>query len=187
MFWKVNGRENIDTSRSHVLISNHRSILDIPLNAAAYPTLYRFLAKEEAKNIPLFGALLYYVAVAVDRSSPESRKKSFERMRQAMDDGYDIFIYPEGTRNRTKEPLTKFYDGAFRLAIDNQAPMLVTTVVGTDVLSSPFRKVDARPGFMHVYHDGPIETTGMTRDDMDALKLQARELMLARLKQHGIQ
>ncbi len=187
MFWKVHGRENIDTTRSHVLISNHRSILDIPLNAVSYPELYRFLSKEEAKNVPLFGALLYYVAVTVDRTNKESRKKSFDRLRQAMDDGYNIFIYPEGTRNRTKEPLTKFYDGAFRLAIDNQAPMLVTTVIGTDKLSSPFRKVDARPGFMEVYHDGPLETTGMTHDDIETLKEQARTLMLKRLNAHGIQ
>jgi 1-acyl-sn-glycerol-3-phosphate acyltransferase len=27
-------------------------------------------------------------------------------------------IYPEGTRNKTDEPLTAFHDGAFKLAID---------------------------------------------------------------------
>lgn len=40
-------------------------------------------------------------------------------------------IYPEGTRNRTTEPLKPFYDGAFKLAVDTQKPIIPCIITGT--------------------------------------------------------
>ena len=37
-------------------------------------------------------------------------------MKQVLAEGMHMCIYPEGTRNRTHEPMKKFHDGAFRLA-----------------------------------------------------------------------
>jgi 1-acyl-sn-glycerol-3-phosphate acyltransferase len=43
--------------------------------------------------------------------------KSFEKMKAVLEKGMHMSIYPEGTRNRTAEPLKKFHDGAFKLAV----------------------------------------------------------------------
>ena len=49
-------------------------------------------------------------------------------MKRVLNLGLDMVIYPEGTRNRSYEPLKKFYDGAFRLAADTKKPIIPTLV-----------------------------------------------------------
>ena len=86
----------------------------------------------------------------MDRKSPESRAESVERMRQALQSGFSILLYPEGTRNRGDQPLTDFYDGAFRLAAETGFPMAVMTLndprkyndpVQTDPAQTPHKVV----------------------------------------------
>ena len=52
-------------------------------------------------------------------------------MKRVLQVGLDMVIYPEGTRNRTNEPLKAFYDGAFRLATDTRNAVLPTLVFNT--------------------------------------------------------
>lgn len=40
-------------------------------------------------------------------------------------------IYPEGTRNRTNEPLKKFHDGAFKLAVETGTAILPAVIFNT--------------------------------------------------------
>ena len=44
-------------------------------------------------------------------------------MKEVLKKGMHMCIYPEGTRNRTNEPLKKFYDGAFKLAVETKQPL----------------------------------------------------------------
>jgi len=46
-------------------------------------------------------------------------------MRQSMEKGISVFLCPEGTRNKTDQPLLDFKDGAFRLAIATQKPLAI--------------------------------------------------------------
>lgn len=52
-------------------------------------------------------------------------------MKQVLADGMHMCIYPEGTRNRTAEPLKPFYDGAFRLAAATKKDIIPTIIMGT--------------------------------------------------------
>ncbi len=49
-----------------------------------------------------------------------SRRRSFDEMKKVLRAGMHICLYPEGTRNRTQEPLKVFYDGAFKLAVETK-------------------------------------------------------------------
>jgi 1-acyl-sn-glycerol-3-phosphate acyltransferase len=55
--------------------------------------------------------------VLVDRKNDASRRESFTKMKDVLDMGLHMCIYPEGTRNKTNQPLKHFHDGAFRLAM----------------------------------------------------------------------
>jgi 1-acyl-sn-glycerol-3-phosphate acyltransferase len=57
-------------------------------------------------------------SVLVDRKNEASRRQSFDKMKAVLEKGMHMSVYPEGTRNRTTEPLKKFHDGAFRLATE---------------------------------------------------------------------
>ena len=178
---KIKNQELIDKNKTYVFISNHLSQLDIPAYAIACKNTIRFLAKIELTKIPLMGYIIHKLYLSVDRSSSEARKQSMLNMRRSIEEGVSVFICPEGTRNRTDQPLLDFKDGAFRLAIETQVPLAVLTILDSQKLLSPLRPVELAPGTIHAIWDKPIETTGMTEADLPALKEKARALVLQHL------
>lgn len=92
--------------------------MDVPLSSPFIPGANKTIAKTSFVKVPVFGFYYMKGAVTHDRKSEKSRKESFEKMKQVLKKGMHMCIYPEGTRNRTNEPLKKFYDGAFKLATD---------------------------------------------------------------------
>jgi 1-acyl-sn-glycerol-3-phosphate acyltransferase len=178
---KIKNAELIDKNKTYVFISNHLSQLDIPAYAIACKNTIRFLAKIELTKIPLMGYVIHKLYLSVDRSSSEARKQSMLNMRKSIAEGVSVFICPEGTRNRTNQPLLDFKDGAFRLAIETQVPLAIMTVLDSQKLLSPLRPVELAPGTIHAIWDKPIETKGMTEADVPALKEKARAMMLKHL------
>ncbi len=187
LHWVVNhGREKISKDLSCIMVGNHGSNMDFYINPHTAPMLIRVLVKKELEKIPIFGSVMKAVCISVDRKDDESKKRSLKELRKKLDKGYSVFIYPEGTRNRTDEPLQPFKSGAFRLAIETGLPIAVTTIGNikqrNDIRNGIF---DSTPGPVHVYWDGPISTEGMTMDDVPALKEKVREIMLGHLKKHA--
>lgn len=174
-----------DATESYVVVSNHQTMIDIPVNVVGSPNeiLFKFLGKQEADRVPFFGFLINRLCILVDRKSTESRKASYVKMKREMEKGYSIILYPEGTRNRTSDPVKEFYDGAFKLAIEMQKPLVVNTLVGIRELNPPNGFLTYRPGVVHAHWDKPISTVGMTLDDIDSLKEKAADLMRLRLSQ----
>lgn len=177
----IKNKELIDEKKTYVFVANHLSQLDIPAYAIACKNTIRFLAKIELTKIPLMGYVIHKLYLSVDRSSKEARHQSMLNMRKSLDEGISVFICPEGTRNRTSQPLLDFKDGAFRLAIQAQVPLAVLTVMDSKKLLSPLRPVELAPGTIHAVWDKSIDTTGMAEADVPALKEKARNLMLKHL------
>lgn len=176
---------DFDSKQTYVVVSNHQTMIDIPANVVSSPDaiLFKFLGKLEANRIPFFGFVINRLCILVDRKSKQSRKESYERMKNEMDNGYSIILYPEGTRNRSDEPVKSFYDGAFRLAIDMQKPLVVNTLVGIKQLNPPTETLSYTPGTVYSHWDAPISTIGLTRDDIPQLKEKVKEIMIKRLEE----
>ncbi|HEX2900668.1 MAG TPA: hypothetical protein VHS96_13180, partial [Bacteroidia bacterium] len=83
------------------------------------------------------------------------------------------------TRNRGDQPLTDFYDGAFRLAAETGFPMAVMTLNDPRKYNDPRRELDLSPGLVHVYWD-VIEETGS--QSVEQLREKTRALMLSHLQ-----
>ena len=177
---KIVGREKVDPKATYVFVANHLSQIDILATASAMPHPIRFLAKMEIKHIPVFGYMVKMLAIMVDRKSKESREKSVRYMIQELKQGHSIFIYPEGTRNRTEQALKEFKDGAFRVAIEGEIPVAVLTLVGAKEVNSP-EGIQLYPGTVYVYWDEPIQTKGMSQNDLPALRERVRSLMMQHL------
>jgi 1-acyl-sn-glycerol-3-phosphate acyltransferase len=86
-----------------------------------------------------------------------------------------VMIFPEGTRSRTPE-LLPFKDGAFKLAIEAQVPILPIVVAGTRHCmakgSFAFRRARAKARVL-----APIPTTGMTAADVATLRDRTRDVI----------
>jgi 1-acyl-sn-glycerol-3-phosphate acyltransferase len=127
----IKGKENFKSGENHVVVCNHNSMMDVPLTTPFVPGANKTIAKIEMAKIPLFGLIYRTGSVLVDRKSEESRKNSYVKMKEVLDMGLDMCIYPEGTRNKTNEPLQRFHNGAFRLAIDAGKPILPAVIFNT--------------------------------------------------------
>lgn len=182
---RVKNKELIDPNRVYVFVANHRSQLDIPAYALACTNTFRFLAKAELTKIPLMGFLIKKLYLTVNRADRANRNRSIEVMKKSLDEGISVFLCPEGTRNRKDEPmLLDFRDGAFRLAIATQTPVAVLTLFNTGEKLSPNRPIELSPGAIYGTWDKPIETKGMTADDVPALKEKVRQLMIQHLTEY---
>ena len=178
---RVNGAEKLDKKKSYVIVGNHRSALDFIVNAVAFPGVFRFLAKEELHKVPVFGWVVKKMCLSVDRSSAISRARSVVGLKQQLAAGWSIFIYPEGGRNQTEEPLAPFYDGAFRIAVQTKALLAVQTIANARAISSTAKSIDLRPGVLYIYWETPIDTSEMSAADIPALKERVRQLMLDKI------
>jgi len=176
---KVEGSERIDPKKSYVIVGNHRSSLDFIVNGHAFPGVFRFLAKQELLKIPVFGLIVRKMCLVVDRSSAMSRARSVVALKQQLAEGWSIFIYPEGSRNDSDQPLAPFFDGAFRIAIQTGAPVAVQTIVNIRHITANGEGL--RPGTVRIVWDEPILTEGLDSKDIEDLKEKAESLMRQRL------
>lgn len=180
---KYVGRENYRADRSYVMVSNHFSLLDMMTGASCVRPNVKVLAKAEIKKVPFFNQLFAMGSVFVDRKSKESREESKRQLTSAMQRGMSIFLYPEGTRNRTQNPLKEFYDGAFKMAIEQQAPVLpVVTINSRFILRGG--SFWMWPGVYQVHFLPAVETAGMTEADVPALKEKVYRLMEEAIFKH---
>ncbi len=159
----------VRTDESYVFVANHNSNLDAMLWVYSTNNLSKGLAKKELLGVPILGYLFKKTCVIVDRGDKESRRKSVEKMKDEMKRGVSIFLFPEGTRNKTAQPLLPFHDGAFRIAVDLQKPIVPLVMLNTGSLI-PAKWNLFKPGRVKCIFLAPIPTAGMTEDNIEKLK-----------------
>ena len=110
--------------KSYMLVSNHSSMIDIMLMLKVAKHPFVFVGKKELAKIPIFGFFYKRVCILVDRGSLKSRGFVYHQAKERLDKGLSICIFPEGGVPKHEVFLDSFKDGAFRLAIDYQIPLV---------------------------------------------------------------
>lgn len=169
---RTRNRKLLNRKQVYIFVSNHRSLLDIPACALSTQHTFRYLSKVELTKIPLFGYIIRKLYITVSRKDKEDRARSIEAMTKSLNDGISVYIYPEGTRNKTPEPLKSFYDGAFRLALHSGLPIAVMTIRNSEKLLHNYQ---LRPGTMECIWSEPVQIE--KSDTIDSLKEKVRVLM----------
>lgn len=163
---KIKGKENFLKGKSYVVVFNHNTLLDVPLSAPYVPGANKTIAKASFAKAPLFGWFYMKGSVLVNRKSEQSRIKSYEEMKAVLAAGMHMSIYPEGTRNRTNEPLKSFYDGAFKLAAETQKDIIPCLIFGTKE-AMPVNKVFyLLPTKLQMHFLPPVSSTGISSKDL---------------------
>jgi 1-acyl-sn-glycerol-3-phosphate acyltransferase len=171
------GKEHFKKGENYVVIINHNSLVDIPVSSPWIPGPNKTLAKVEMAKIPIFGVIYKAGSVLVNRKSEGSRRESFTRMHEMLGLGLHLCLYPEGTRNKSAEPIQKFYDGAFVTAIKAQKAIMPGVIFNTGKILPHYRKVWARPMPIHFHFLAPIPTAGLTLENLPELKAQVHKVM----------
>jgi 1-acyl-sn-glycerol-3-phosphate acyltransferase len=173
-----------EKSQQYIFIANHNSYMDIPPIVLIAHSPLRILGKYESSKIPLFGWMYKQAVILVDRSNAERRSQSVRELKQAIEDGLSIFLFPEGTFNESEQPLKSFFDGAFRIAIETQTPIKPLLFIDT-IERMHFSSVfSITPGKSRVVYLADIPVEGLTMEDLPALKAKAYQLMEEGLKRY---
>lgn len=155
-----------------LIVANHRSYLDICATMAQMPV--SFTAKAELERWPIMGrAARTGGTVFVDRSSPESRDRTRRIIRERLDMGLSMAVFPEGTTFEGPG-LLEFRPGIFRLAAEGNIPIVPAAIwyeerenawVGDDTFVGHFLRVFRKPVMrVHVAYGPPI--SGMDPEDL---------------------
>ena len=171
------GKKNFKKGENYVVVLNHNSFMDIPVSSPWIPGPNKTLAKMEMSRIPLFGIIYKTGSILVNRKSDGSRRDSFTKMQETLDMGIHLCLYPEGTRNKTDQPMQSFFDGAFVTAVKSQKPLIPGLIFNTGKVLPAKKAFWVRPLPVHIHFLEPIATAGMTLDDVPALKDRVRTLM----------
>lgn len=139
--WKrrIKGLENVDKSKSYVIVINHNSMADI-ISLYFVPLNFRWVSKREVFRIPYIGQLLsIHGDIAIDRSKgADSMRKVTEQGKMWIGRGVSIAMFPEGTRSKSGE-IGRFKQGAFALAKEAGVEILPVVMHGTrDVLKKNY-------------------------------------------------
>lgn len=180
--WFTTRGTPIDTRRAYIYVGNHSSFLDAVAIVLGIPQAFSPLGKIEMLKIPVFGWIYKRLVVMIDRSSRESRDHSVAELRKDLAEGQSILIFPEGTMNKTDQPLAPFYDGAFRLAIETQTPILPFAILNSRAHLPRTDPLLLNPGTIKTVFGEAIEVKGLAAEDLEKLKQKTFEVILKLLE-----
>jgi 1-acyl-sn-glycerol-3-phosphate acyltransferase len=162
----VKGKEQFRKGETFIITCNHNSFMDPPLSSPFILGPNKTIAKSTFTKVPFFGWYYKRGGVMVNRKNDESRRKSYEDMKHVLKTGMHMCIYPEGTRNRTDNPLKPFYNGAFKLAVETGHAILPTVLFNTKKVLPPGRFLYGWPGKMEIHFLPPVSPNGLTPEEL---------------------
>lgn len=166
-----------DPGRQYIFVLNHISYLDAAIAVESIRQPFRALGRHDLKRIPVFGWIYRVFVIMVDRGNKEDRARSLVDLRRALDHGISILIFPEGTFNETDQPLKSFYNGAFRIAIETQTPILPVVLLDAWDRMHHRHFFSLTPGPSRSVFMEPVPVEGLTLDDMETLKQRVYAMM----------
>lgn len=174
---QVKKGQKFEKDKSYMLVSNHTSMTDIMLMLYIMKKPFVFVGKKSLAKIPLFGFFYKRTCILVDRGNPKSKKAVFESAQKRIQDGTSICIFPEGgVPDDISIVLDTFKDGAFRLAVDHQIP-IVPIIFHDNKNRFSYSFFTGSPGKMRVKIHPFISTEGKKQADKKVLRDEIREVI----------
>lgn len=179
---KIKGKEHFRKGENYIVICNHNSLMDVPIATPFIPGVNKTIAKIEMSRIPLFGLIYKRGSVLVDRKDKDSRRDSFRKMRDVLEMGMHMCIYPEGTRNKTSLPMKEFHNGAFRLAAETGKSLLPAIIFHTKKVLPPGKGFFFWPAKVEMHFLPPVAVS--SAHNYEEVKQELFELMSSYYSSH---
>jgi len=163
--YEIEGMENLPNGPA-VLLSKHQSAWETLAFPALMPRPLCYVFKRELLYVPFFGwALGMLKMVQIDRKEGKNAFASVTRQgAHRLAEGAWIIMFPEGTRTPTGKQ-GKYKTGGARFAVATGAPVVpIAHNAGRVWPRNSFMKY---PGIVTVSVGKPIDTTGLTPDEVN--------------------
>lgn len=172
----VEGEQNLNTNKTHLIIANHLSLLDTPLLIHLAKQPISFIAKKEISKVPILNLWVYLLSgLFLDRSSIKKGFKIITSGIEKLNNGYNMAVFPQGTRDKTGE-FIPFKRGTFKLVTDSGSTLIPVAIFGTDrIYESNGKSIRKADVYVHIFE--PIETENMTKEEQKQLSKQAEKLV----------
>jgi 1-acyl-sn-glycerol-3-phosphate acyltransferase len=182
--YRVETRAPLDARKQYIFCPNHFSYLDIP-TMGLNPVNAIFVGKSEMENIPLFGFMYRRLHITVNRASLRSKFNTLIRSLEALDAGKSLVIFPEGGIFAQHPPaMSRFKEGAFRAAIEKQIPIVPVTIPSNWIILPDTGELLLHRGRIDVIFHEPVETTGMTGNEVEFLSHKIFGIIETELQKH---
>lgn len=181
---RLQGRENLPRP-PYVIISNHASYIDTFLMYGVIPDFFVFMGMASLQKLPMFGRFFSSGQnIPVDRSSTQNSILAFKLAQEKLAKGYSVALFPEGGIKPQVPSLAPFKNGAFKLAINAQVPIVPVLMFNTHRLleSNDLFRTSGKPGNAPVHILKPVETAHLKQEDLIPLRDNIRNAMEADLQ-----
>ncbi len=174
---QIIGLENILRGKPQIFMTNNQSDFDILIILANIPGQFRWLAKKELFQIPIFGLAIKNAGyIEIDIKDKEKAIRSLNQAALRLQEGKSIMAFPEGTRSRLGE-IKSFKQGSFYLAINSGVPIVPITIVGSGEIM-PKSSLEINPGRIKLIIDKPIDVTNFTLESRHELMALVRNTII---------
>lgn len=178
--WELRGADILSRDEAYIIVANHQSSLDILGMFDFWHVMNKctVIAKRELLYTGPFGVAAWLSGlIFIDR-------KNAEKAHVAMNDSTDmlkakrikLWVFPEGTRRNTNE-IHQFKKGAFHVAVRSQLPIMPVVYSSYESFLDDKAKI-LNNGHVIVTTLEPIETKGLTNDDIPELMERVRNIMI---------
>jgi 1-acyl-sn-glycerol-3-phosphate acyltransferase len=183
IFPSVYFEEKPDKNKTYIFCSNHFSYLDIIITNLMLPNYFNFMAKDELAKIPVFGIFFRTIDISVNRQNNRESHQAFIMASERLKEGTSVLIFPEGGIHKNVPPMAKFKAGAFRLAIDNQIPIIPITLPD-NWKRLPGGGLDngLTPGRIRMVVHREVNTVGLNLERKDELKAKVFSIIDAEFR-----
>ena len=173
----VAGLERVPRQGGLVLVSNHQSMMDIPVLMAYLPVSFRFLAKRQLFRLPFIGWHLALGGhIKIDRTDKRAAVRALSRARELLKRDTSVLVFAEGSRSASG--VQSFKAGAAHLAIKAGATAVPIGLTGTRQ-SLPGGSLQIRPEPVRLRVGLPIPTAGLSSRDQEQLTEKLRASVAA--------
>lgn len=124
---KIINPEKIPKDGKYLLVSNHRSVIDpLVIDTALKESqiLGYWIAKKELYNSFFFGLFVRNAGTVLLNREKAHMKSFMSDIKDVVKQGHSIFIFPEGTRNKSASELEEFKEGSKIIALKNRLDIL---------------------------------------------------------------
>jgi 1-acyl-sn-glycerol-3-phosphate acyltransferase len=181
---EISGYRHVLMDSPQIFAANHQSDVDTLVALACTPIPFRWIAKKELFNVPLFGAAMRNAGyIAIDRGDHDSALKSLDEAARIIQKGHSVMTFPEGTRSKdgTIQP---FKQGVFYLAIRAGVPIVPVTIIGASAIMRK-RSLKINPSSVKLIFDKPIDVSGYTIETRHQLIDEVRNTILENYRKYS--
>jgi len=143
----MEGEEKVPRDVKYLLVANHLSNFD-PITCISKfgRNDLLFVSKPENFSLPIAGGWMHHAGyMPIDRENPKNALVTINKAAEYLkNQQVSVGIFPEGTRNKTSEPLLEFKNGAFKIATKAKCPIVVAALKNTRKVQHnfPWKKTD---------------------------------------------